>query len=182
MRFRFFVCECKLRLHKKVNALIVVIMIATVLYALAPVIHSAAADSVGTFGSSSVGGSVIGTGGVAAKTGGLFQLTTAGTVTKITAYIRGSGYAKAAIYSENGGPVSLVGGVTQQVSVPSSAGWVDFVYSSPVSLGAGYYWLTLIYDSGCSWFFNSGGVSAWNYVGYSNEPGSSFGSHTDLSV
>ncbi len=125
---------------------------------------SAGSSSVGsTFGSSSVGGSVIGTGGVAAKTAGYFQLTGAGSVSKLSAYIRGSGYAKAAIYSDlNGQPNLPVGGVTMQVSVPATAGWVDFVYATPVSLRSGYYWLTLIYDSGCSWYFGSGGVSAWN--------------------
>ena len=169
-----------MRLQKKANALIVIIMIATILYALGPNAHSVAAATSGTFGVSSVGGTMIGTGGSAAKTGGYFYLSTSGTVTKITAYIRGSGYAKAAIYSDlNGAPNVPLGGVTQQVSVPSSAGWVDFWYSNPVSLQAGGYWLTLIYDSGCNWFFSSGGVSAWNFVGYSNEPVSPFGSHTD---
>ena len=129
-----------------------------------------------------MGGSVVGTGGGAAKTGGYFQLSVAGSVSKISAYIRGYGLAKAAIYSDlNGGPGLLVGGVTAQVSVPSTAGWVDFVYSSPVSLQSGGYWLTLIYDSGCNWFYSSGGVSAWNWITYCNEPASSFGSHTDRS-
>ena len=60
-----------------------------------------------------MGGSVVGTGGGAAKTGGYFQLSVAGSVSKISAYIRGYGLAKAAIYSDlNGGPGSLVGGVT----------------------------------------------------------------------
>ncbi len=141
---------------------------------------SGSSVSSGTFGVSSVGGSVIGTGGTAAKTGGYFQFNTAGTVTKITAYIRGYGNARAAIYSDlNGQPNSPIGGATQQMTVPATAGWVDFVYSTPVSLQAGYYWLTLIYDSGCSWFYSSGGVSAWNWITYSNEPVSTFGSHTD---
>ena len=136
----------------------------------------------GTFGYSSVGGSMIGTGGGAAKTGGYFQLTSAGSVSKISAYIKGYGYAKAAIYSDAGGaPGSVVGGVTSQMSVPSSAGWVDFWYGSPVSLQAGSYWLTLIYDSGCNWFYSSGGVSAWNWISYGSEPASLFGSHTDRS-
>ena len=74
---------------------------------------STPAPSSGVFGVSSVGGSVVGTGGGAAKTGGYFQLSVAGSVSKISAYIRGYGLAKAAIYSDlNGGPGLLVGGVT----------------------------------------------------------------------
>jgi hypothetical protein len=168
-------------MHKEITVVIALMLMATLLYTLMPNANSlAAADSSGTFGSSSAGGSFIGTGGAAAKSGGLFQLTSAGTVSQLTAYIRGSGYAKAAIYSDsNGNPGTLVGGVTQQMSVPSSASWVNFVYSTPVSLSVGNYWLTLIYDSSCSWSYSSGGTSAWTFVSYASEPVSSFGSHTD---
>ena len=154
-------------------------LIVSVFYTFAPKISSVEAAS-SILGMASVGGSMIGTGGGAAKTGAYFQMAAAGTVTKITAYIQGYGLAKAAIYSDSSGqPGSLVGGVTSQMSVPSSAGWVDFWYASPVSLQAGSYWLTLIYDSGCNWFYSSGGVSAWNWITYSTQPASTFGSHTD---
>ena len=160
-------------------------MIASVLYTFTPNIQSiAAAQSSGsTFGSTSIGNSVIGTGSGAAKTAGYFQLTTSGTVTKITAYIAaygsGSGYAKAAIYSDSNGQPNLpVGGVTVQVSVPATAGWVDFTYTTPVHLTAGYYWITLIDNSGCNWYYNTGGVSAWKWISYANEPTSPFGTCT----
>jgi hypothetical protein len=133
----------------------------------------------GTFGYTSAGANNIGTGGGAAKVAGRFQLTEAGSVTKITAYIRGSGTAKCAIYSDsNGAPGSLIGGATQQVSVPGSGTWVDFVYSTPVNLTPGYYWLVLIYDSGGNWYYDGGGTSGWNWISYANEPSGTFGSLT----
>jgi hypothetical protein len=166
--------------NKKISAIIILIMLALVMYTFAPNIHSVAAASTGsTFGSTLIGGSVIGTGSGAAKTSGRFQLTTAGTVSELTAYISGSGYAKAAIYSDlNGQPGFLIGGATVQVSVSASAGWVNFVYATPVHLAAGYYWLTLIDSSGCNWYYSAGGVSAWNWVSYANEPVSPFGAYT----
>ena len=140
-------------------------------------------SSSSTFGSTSIGGSVIGTGTGAAKTAGRFQLTAAGNVTKISAFISGygsGGFAEAAIYSDlNGQPNVLIGGATAQVSVSASAGWVDFVYAAPVHLAAGTYWLTLVDSSGCNWYYSVGGVSVWSWVSYGSEPVSSFGSHTD---
>ncbi len=158
-------------------------MISMVLIVLIPAVSPVTADTItDTFGRTSVGGTKIGTGGVAAKTGGYFQLSAAGSVSKISAYVSGSGSAKCAIYSDSGGnPGSPIGGVTAQMSVPSSAGWVDFTYSTPVSLSAGNYWLVLIYNGDGNWYYNSGGTSAWKYVTYSNEPVSPFGSHTDRS-
>jgi hypothetical protein len=177
-----FLSVNKMRLSKIVNTLIVLTMIAAVLIVLVPNINLATADTAGTFGNTSVGGTRIGTGAVAAKTGGYFQLTTSASVSKISAYVSGSGYAKCAIYSDsNGNPGSPIGGATSQISVSSSAGWVDFWYSSPVSLSAGYYWLVLIYNGDGNWYYSSGGVSAWNYVSYSSEPVSPFGTHTDRS-
>ena len=177
-----------IKVGKRITPFIAFLMIATVLCSLVPVFHSVAAEvsSGGTFGSTSVGGSVVGTGSGGAKTGGCFQLLTAGTVSKLTAYVSGFGsgfgYAKAAIYSDlNGQPNMPVGGATAQVVVPASAGWVDFVYASPVSLQPGYYWLTLVDSAGCNWYYNAGGVSAWNWVSYGSEPVSPFGSHTDRS-
>jgi hypothetical protein len=62
---------------------------------------------------------MIGTGGGAAKTGGLFQLGSAGLVTKLTAYIRGYGYAKAAIYSDlNGHPMFQLAGPLYKLLFP----------------------------------------------------------------
>ncbi len=136
--------------------------------------------SSGTFGYSSVGSNVEDTGGSPAKTGGYFQLTTAASVSKITAYISGYGNAKCVIYSDSSGnPASPIGGTTAQMPVPTTASWVDFTFSTPVSLSAGNYWLVIIYDSGLSWYYNTGGTSAWNFITYSNEPTSSFGTHTD---
>ena len=177
---KFFERGINLKISKKVKVSIILTVIALGLCSFGAIIHTAGATSSGIFGYSSIGSNVIGTGGVAAKTGGYFQLTTAGTVTKITAYIRGYGNAKAAIYSDSNGQPNLpIGGATQQTSVPATAAWIDFTYNNPVSLQPGYYWLTLIYDSGCNWYFNTGGASAWKGITYSNEPVSPFGSHTD---
>jgi hypothetical protein len=145
-----------------------------------PTHSSSPTVSTWTFGCTSVGGTRIGTGAAAAKSGGYFQLTTSASVTQITAYISGYGNAKCAIYSNsNGNPGSPIGGATAQMSVPTTAGWVNFAYSTPVSLSAGYYWLVLIYNQNGNWYYSSGGVSAWNYISYSSEPVSPFGTHTD---
>jgi hypothetical protein len=173
--------------NKKISSIIILIMmIASILFVFTPNNHmvAAAGSSGSTFGFSSVGAYVIGTGSGAAKTGGRFQLSTAGTVSELTAYISGSGYAKAAIYSDlNGQPNMLMGGATMQVSLSANAGWVDFVYATPVHLTAGYYWLEIIDSSGCKWYYNAGGVSAWNWVSYASEPISPFSAYaarTDL--
>ncbi len=63
----------KLRIKKLVSSVLVIFLVISIFYALAPRVTSVEAAS-SIFGSSSVGGSVVGTGGGAAKAGGYFQL------------------------------------------------------------------------------------------------------------
>ncbi len=137
-------------------------------------------SSTNIFGVTSVGSIKIGTGGVAAKTGAYLPLNTEANITKISAYISGSGSAKCAIYSDaEGNPGSAIGAVTNQMPVPNSPNWVEFTYNTPVPLSAGNYWLVLIYNGDCNWYYENGGTSAWNYITYEYEPNSNFGTHTD---
>jgi len=76
---------------------------------------------------------------------GKFVLGEAGTVTKLTGYVRATSgvYGKGLIYSHNAGtdqPGTLLG-VTPATAPGTSVGWVDFTFDTPVALEAGTYWL-----------------------------------------
>jgi hypothetical protein len=137
-----------------------------------------------TFGYTSIGGSYI-SGGQPWKTAGLFPLSAAGTLTKITAYIYGTGHAKFAVYSDVVGvPTTRQGGGTDEVTV-SGANWYDGNYSSGApTLTVTSWWLDEISDTNAlSWCYDSGGTSVWVAVTYANEPITPFGSYstrTDL--
>lgn len=79
--------------------------------------------------------------------GSKFTLTEDASVTKITLYCRGAPSAalvKCAIYDDDGGSPSTpnnLRGVTQEVLIGTSYAWIDFIFSSPISLTAGIYWL-----------------------------------------
>jgi hypothetical protein len=138
-----------------------------------------------SFGNNITGQTTIGLGGSAGKQGSRFQLTVSASVSKITAYIHGTGNAKCVIYTDNAGaPNAPIGSATSASSVPASTGtglgtWVDFTFGSPIALAAGYYWLTIYFDNDFSWWYDDGGTNAWMFSTYANEPTNPFSSHTD---
>ena len=76
---------------------------------------------------------------------GKFVLTEAGTVTKLTGYVRATDgvYGKGLIYSHNAVsdcPDDLLG-VSAVTDPAVTVGWVDFTFDTPVELDAGTYWL-----------------------------------------
>jgi len=76
-----------------------------------------------------------------------FQLSGSGTVSviKLTFYCRatsGTIRVRAGIYSDNNGSPDKLLGQTQEVTVDTTWGWRDFVFSTPVTLSRGaWYWL-----------------------------------------
>ena len=102
-----------------------------------------------------------------------FQLTEAGSVSKLSAYIDNLDtshalcHMRGVIYSDKAGPApdALVGR-SDEVTVADSkaAGWVDLTFATPVSLAAGYYWLGLHLDgpaAGLRFYRDDTGGSSW---------------------
>ena len=85
----------------------------------------------------------------------LFSAPQAGTVTKLTGYVSGLGATsgsqpvQAVIYADSGGAPGALLGVSNQVTVAAGQawGWVDFSFSSPVSIQAGSLWMGYIAGS-----------------------------------
>jgi hypothetical protein len=107
-----------------------------------------------------------------------FQLTETGTVQSITAYLLTNGFnVKAAIYTDNNGaPSTLV--VQSSAQYVSSTGWNTFTLT-PISLSAGYYWLSVVSSSMSSAGLMSSSSSnnhAWKTDTYYSDYPSSFGS------
>jgi hypothetical protein len=99
--------------------------------------------------------------------GGLFTLSEAGNISKISAYLNNqytahaACYMKAAIYlpfpadpAVNIGDL-VAGTPTTAIADNIANQWVDFTFSSPVSLEAGDYWLLTLGDA------NAAGVSMY---------------------
>jgi hypothetical protein len=115
-------------------------------------LSSSTSSSGVSFGSTSAGGSFDRGGSGYLDVSGPYT-SSGGSVSKLTAYVAGESSnlaVRGVIYSDAGGrPGSLVG-VTPEVTVPagSSAGWVDLAFSSPVTVGAGSYWIGYWYGPG----------------------------------
>lgn len=77
-------------------------------------------------------------------------LSEAGSVTKITAYLRGTGNVKGLIYDDDGSgsaPGTLLG-VTGAAAIANGSGeWLDLTFSSPVALTASTYYLAVVVDA-----------------------------------
>ena len=95
-----------------------------------------------------------------------FSATEAGTVTKISAYIRalsGTANVRVAIYSDNSGVPGTLLAQSGAVSVGTTASWVNFTLSCNVSASASY-WLILQWDSSITIYFASGATSQFAYT------------------
>jgi hypothetical protein len=117
------------------------------------------------------------------------QLSVPGTVSKLTMYLApttaaGQQVMKGIIYANQSGAPGALMGVTNEFTFHSTdlAGWYDLVFSSPVALPAGTYWIGVI--SGGSnnvtgFRYNSvPGIRALNSDSYSTGPSNPFGSAT----
>lgn len=113
-----------------------------------------------TFGNGSISGaSVLGSladGGNQFSVRGKFPLTEAGEISKLTVYIdnQGAGHRacniRGGVYDDDGDggqAGTLKGSATVAVSDNQAAGWVDITFSSPISVGAGEWWLCVQGDS-----------------------------------
>jgi Subtilase family len=118
-----------------------------------------------------------------------FQLSVPGTVSKLTMYLApttasGQQVMKGIIYADQSGAPAALMGVTNEFTFHSTdaPGWYDFIFSSPVALQAGTYWIGVI--SGGSnnvtgFRYNSvAGARALNTDNYSTGPANPFGSAT----
>jgi hypothetical protein len=96
-----------------------------------------------------------------------FQLAEAGNVSKLTVYVGGQSSTCniiGVIYADNAGVPTTLVAKTPITNVAGAAGWYDLVFSSPVSLTAGYYHLGWL--SGASTilttYYDAGGTHTWN--------------------
>ena len=118
-----------------------------------------------------------------------FQLTAAGSVTKLTMYLAptttsGQQVIKGLIYADQAGAPGALLAVSNQFTYHTSdgAGWYDMVLPSPVSLTAGTYWIGIISGgtNGVAGFrWNSvSGSRAYNVNSYASGASDPFGSPT----
>ncbi len=125
-----------------------------------------------TFGKTDVGGAEYSWGGNYIL-GCRFQLTNAGGISKVTAYVASWGNIKvvAAIYSDVNGKVGSLKAESDEVSVGDSFAWKDFALS--VSLEAGYYWLVLWSSGNIRYRYDGGAPNQfvlYYQTGYDNWP------------
>src|SRR5579871_454671 len=112
-------------------------------------LHSFAAGS--TFGITTTG-QVVDTATIDLKVVSPYTSTQAGTINKVSGYLSGNGGAsgsetlKAIVYADNGGSPGTLLGASSPVtfSAGQAAAWVDFTFSSPVSVPSGTVWMGYI--------------------------------------
>jgi hypothetical protein len=104
-----------------------------------------------------------------------FQLTQNVAVSKLTVYVGGQSSPCniiGVIYADNAGVPTALLAKTPVTNVAGAAGWRDLVFSSPVSLTAGYYHLGWL--SGASTtlttYYDAGGTHTWNTALQSSAP------------
>lgn len=107
-----------------------------------------------TAGYSSIGASTYQAGtatGNANPSGLLVTFASAGSVTKITAYVAeniSSGSLTAKIYNGTAGSLGSLISTTNAATVTTSFAWVDFTFASPVAVTAQTYWIEFSGDGG----------------------------------
>src|SRR5580765_2053936 len=118
-----------------------------------------------------------------------FQLTVAGSVSKLTMYLAPTGTSgqqliKGLIYADQGGSPGALRAVSNQFTFHSTdaAGWYDFTFPSAVALPAGTYWIGVISGgtsnvTGMRWK-NVASSRALSSNSYSAGPSNPFGTAT----
>jgi endonuclease/exonuclease/phosphatase family metal-dependent hydrolase len=117
------------------------------------------------------------------KSASMFTLPENGLVSKITVYFKGThlnhegGPARAVIYRLDGSVATASRvGTTNEVVVPDNQdGWLDFTFSSPVSLQAGSYYLGIIAANKLIGAMDTGGTNHYNANAYGLGPSNPFG-------
>jgi iron transport multicopper oxidase len=146
------------------------------------------APSTATFGKTSVGASSD-TFVSERKRVNRYTLTTPGSVTKLSVYLVPTGTAgqqlmKGLIYADSGSAPGALLGVSEQLTFKSTnaAGWYDLIFSSPLKLAAGNYWIGIMTGTtaGVAGFrFDSvAGSRHWNTNAYASGPTNPFGTDT----
>jgi subtilisin family serine protease len=118
-----------------------------------------------------------------------YQLSVAGSVTKLSIYLQSTGTSgtqviKGVLYADSAGKPGALVATTSELSFSSSqsAGWYDMAFPSPVALGAGNYWIGMI--SGTSShvagfrYTSVAGSRAYNANSYASGPTNPFGTPT----
>jgi glucose/arabinose dehydrogenase len=117
---------------------------------------------------------------------------TAGQVTKISGYLSGLGATsgtqkvEAVIYANNNGSPGALLGVSSPVTITAGRafGWVDFPFSTPVSVSAGTIWMGYIASSASDLtqmrYLSQSGAMRYNVDagGYADGPSNPFGTAT----
>ena len=118
-----------------------------------------------------------------------YALPAAGSITKLSIYLAPSGTSgqqvmKGIIYSDVSGKPEALLGVTEPLTFTStsSAGWYDLVFSTPLKLSAGNYWIGAITGatSGVAGFRYDSVAGARDYSAntYASGPTNPFGAVT----
>jgi hypothetical protein len=142
----------------------------------------------GTFGKTTVGASSD-TFVAERKRVNRYALPVAGSVTKLSIYLAhaassGQQVLKGVIYADSTGAPGALLGVTEQLTFTSSSStaWYDLVFSSPISLTSGNYWIGVMTGAtgGVTGFrFDSvSGSRDYNANTYSTGPTNPFGTFT----
>jgi iron transport multicopper oxidase len=143
---------------------------------------------LGTFGKTSVGASSD-TFLADRKRASRYALASAGSVSKLSIYLAPTGTAgqqllKGLIYADSSNAPGALLGTSEQLVFKNtnSAGWYDLVFSSPVKLAAGNYWIGAISGATSSvagWRYDSvAGSRDYNSNTYTSGPTNPFGSVT----
>jgi len=151
-------------------------------------VSAASAAVAGVFGFTSVGGSsdVM---GADRKRVDHFQLSVAGSVSKLSMYLAptatsGQQVLKGVIYADQAGSPGALLGVSSELTFHSTdqAGWYDLVFSAPVALQAGTYWIGVISGASANVtgfrYSNVNGIRAFNTNSYAAGPSNPFGTAT----
>lgn len=147
-----------------------------------------AAATAGTFGTTTVGPS---SDRLTANTkrANRYQLSVAGAVSKLSAYLQPSGTSgsqllEGIIYADAGGSPGARLGVSKPITFSSTqqAGWYDLVFQTPISLAPGNYWIGMISGTTSkiiSFRYQSvTGSRAYNNDNYANGANNPFGTAT----
>ena len=110
-------------------------------------------------------------------------------VGKLSAYVAGGASVsklRGVIYADNGGQPGALVGVTPEVTIAAgrAAGWVDLTFTTPVSIGAGSFWLGYWYADSNSrhYFVGQSGAERFVRAAYSSSssPPAAFGAASDV--
>ena len=140
------------------------------------------APSAFTFGRTDTGTSNY-TGSANYKYSNLWQAGATGTISKIRCRLKrntSSGKGRCMIYADNAGSPGALIAQTQEATISTSTGWVDFPFSTPVSVVNGtYYWLAVFTDQATTIRYNNTtGTMNYNADTYSDGAADPFGSPT----